>query len=135
MHTTVLRPRYLALWMYLSYTLAGVMFVIFPSENTPRDAVGFFSLVIWHLFLVSGSFVSLIGVMRKRPALEATGIPLLASALVGYVVILLASAGTPAGSRFGLAFLFLSSAIGLIGRMVELLRFSRIAVDLDKRGE
>lgn len=131
---TIMRPRYIAFWTYLSYMLAAVVFVLTPTEDTPRYGVGFIALFVWHLFLFMGSAISLVGVIRRHPAIEAIGIPLLASALLGYIVLLEASAIGPVGSRAGMGLVLISTILGLIGRMIEVLRLSRIATELDRKG-
>lgn len=131
----VLRPRSLALAMYFAYLFAGIIFVFLPTApGRPRPDVNLLSIVVWHSFLIIGSTTSCMGVIRKKPALEAVGIPLLVSTLMSYVVILLMG-DAPSGTRFGLSLLFLGNVAGLVGRMIEMLRLARIATELERRGE
>lgn len=130
----VLRPRYLALTMYLAFMAAGAAFLFWPSRAT--HDIPFFWVLIWHIFLFVGSTISISGVLRRNTALEAIGIPLLIAALTAYSLILIVSViSGGGGARAGVAALLIGAALGLAGRMVETLRITRIAVSLDKRGE
>lgn len=121
--------------MNLCYTLAGVAFIVFPS-HTLHEGTGAFFLIIWHIFLILGSFTGLIGGLIRRPAIEAIGIPLLCAALLAYSLVLFVYAAEGnVGPRLGVGLLIFASFVSKTGRFIDVYRLIRIADDMDRKYE
>lgn len=135
-YQTILRPRMLALSGYVAYLIGGLIFLGWPvsliKEETSPGVV-----IVWHVFLIAGSLICIYGVLKRKVQIEATGIPLIGAALTAYSALLAFANADPsrAGARIGFAFVLTAAAIGLAGRMTELIKVIRIALTVERRGE
>lgn len=127
-----MRPRWLATATYVFSLLASGFFIFLPGSSL-REGVASVLIVAFHVFLAVGSLISLGGAMRKRSAIEATGIPLVVTAMLAYTVLLFASAwageSRSPGAAVGIGFLLLSLATGLSGRCWECISIMNASVD------
>jgi hypothetical protein len=132
-----MRPRWLAAATYLASLAASVVLIVFPGSSL-REGVAATLVVTFHAFLGVGSAIGLYGAARKRSAIEATGIPLVATALLSYSILLFASVFTgrsdSPGAAGGIGLLLLSFALGLSGRCWECLSIMNTSVELHDRG-
>lgn len=131
-----LNPKRVAISVYLMYGLAGISFVLFPSSAV-STAANFWNMVLWHVFLLLGSAIAIVGNLRRNAYIEVSGMPLLVSAFVVYVSILVGSlfvdAGSTVNARIGFAFILFGGAIGIVGRTAELVRVILVGVRLRER--
>ena len=117
--------RAFAFAMYVMYSLAGCIFIFIPS-NVVSENTDWFKLLIWHVFLVLGGAFSMFGSLVRKPLIEAIGIPMLISSMTAYATILIVTSFEDIaanGPRLGVGFMFASTALGLLGRLVETLWF------------
>src|SRR5690242_8553890 len=77
----------LALITYLAYILAGFLFLFWPS-NAVRENTNWYLVAVWHVFLILGSGISIVGWWRGNVRVEVAGAPLTSTAVLAYIVIL-----------------------------------------------
>lgn len=129
-----LRSRWPYLLMYLSLMASGIVVGVAPTPGA-RQQLGFF-LAVWIIFFIVGGAAGAYGIMRGTWFGEAFGLPLLATALLVYAVIIglrfFTVIRTPGLLAFAL--LLFGFAFGLLGRWREVLRFLRTARELPHNG-
>lgn len=130
----IMRPRWVGLAMYAVYLIAGIVFIVLPITDTVRESAGPLGQLAWHVFLVGGSLISLVGVWMRNSLIEGIGIPLIITSTLAYGLSIAFAAEGDLGSRLGLCFMFIGMSLGLLERIVETIRRLRIAVAMDKRG-
>lgn len=114
--------RVLIKGMYLFFTVAALVF-IFVSSQVISENLGFFQIVLWHLFLLVGSVVGLLAKWRRKPMIEVSGLLMTATAFVAYGITLIYTYNETGAtnSRLGLGIVFVGVALGLLGRAAETL--------------
>lgn len=122
--------RNVAVCKYVCFFVAGILFIIDPLTTVKSEA-NTANVYLWHGFMIFGSLIGLIGALLKRYVIEAMGFPLLASALMAYVVIL-----TSRGEEVtvGLGLLVFTAILGLVGRAITLYELTSIERDMQGRG-
>lgn len=120
--------------VFCMYGFAGVAFLFIPSPVVSEGGPAI--LVLWHAFLMTGGLVSTVGVITKRKFIEIAGLPLLCSALLAYVVLILEPIfkGQPVyGPIVGFACIIFAAMLCLVDRAVSLWGWIRAAEALQAK--
>lgn len=134
MYGRLITSRKVATAMYLAYMIGGILFFA-EQSGLFADSAEPVMLYIWHLFLAVGGLIGAVGAWLKRFSIEAVGIPLLGSALVAYILVLIVAGIEEGGSvSFGLASLLMGAGLGLVDRGLRAWQLVTIADRIDRRG-
>lgn len=129
-----LQLRWPHLLMYVCLITAGVVIAIEPTP-TVTDQLRFF-FPVWVSFFIVGGAASAYGILKGTWVGEAFGLPLASSALTIYGLILMvrffvSSSGLVTTASFAFSLVLLAFGFGLFGRWREVLKFLKIAREME----
>ena len=111
-----LREHPLALWFSIGAIVTGLPLLVAPflaDSSSALELLPPWAIFLWAASYALGGLLSLIGMVKLKPRLEAAGMTLLASALSVTVISIIAARGP--GALLSVAFL-LTLAIGCASR-------------------